>query len=351
MKKLNILILCGGQSGEHEVSLQSAYSIFQNIDRNQYEPILVGIKKDGTWCFDQELILDTDKPDQIHLNPAANEVHLINGKLDGKTMDCVFPVLHGTFGEDGCMQGFLELQHLPYVGPGVAGSAIGMDKDIMKKMLKDAQLLSAKSVTLRKHQPMAEYKQISDQLGEVVFVKPCNLGSSVGVSKCRNKEEFEKAVQEAFSYDTKVIVEEFIQGREIELAVLGNYDLQVSIAGEVIPLADFYSYDAKYLDSEGAKLQIPAELKEVDLKRLQETALQAFQAMECQGLGRVDVFLTESGKIYINEINTLPGFTKISMYPKLWQESGLSYPDLIGKLIQLAIERQEEKEQLNRNFF
>ena len=263
----------------------------------------------------------------------------------GRGIDVVFPVLHGPFGEDGTVQGLLRLADVPFVGAGVLGSAVGMDKDVMKRLLRDAGIPVGKFITLRAGDKLS-FKDAKKKLGSPLFVKPANLGSSVGVSKVRTETEFKKAVKEAFQFDTKVIVEEFIEGREIECSVLGNDDPIASVPGEIILHDDFYSYDAKYIDENGASLEIPAKLDAKTRKLVQETAVRTFKALECEGMGRVDSFVTKDGRVVVNEINTIPGFTSISMYPKLWEASGISYSKLVDKLIQLAIERFEKQRKL-----
>jgi D-alanine-D-alanine ligase len=259
----------------------------------------------------------------------------------------IFPVLHGPFGEDGTIQGLAKLANIPCVGPGILGSAVGMDKDVMKRLLRDAGIPNARFVTLSAmNHNRVSYDALKIKLGQTLFIKPANLGSSVGISKVRNEDEFIKAIKLAFDYDLKVIVEEEIRGREIECAILGNENPMASVPGEIIPKADFYSYEAKYLDEDGAALSIPAQLPEYLAKQIQDLALQTFRVLECQGMSRVDIFLTPDEKLYVNEINTIPGFTKISMYPKLWEYSGIPYSELVDRLIQLAIEDHDKRNRL-----
>lgn len=358
MNKIRVGILFGGRSAEHEVSLQSAKNVVEAIDKGKYEVVLVGIDKTGKWLLpDQsEFLLNADDPKRVSINDAhETDVALVPQSrgalttLSGETplpaLDVVFPILHGPFGEDGTVQGLLKLAGVPFVGASVLGAAVGMDKDVMKRLLRDAGLPIGKFLTFRYEERVA-FEETKKELGLPMFVKPANLGSSIGVSKVRNEEEFKKAVEEAFQYDTKIIVEEFISGRELECAILGNDHPEASGVGEVIPQRDFYSYEAKYIDEDGAILKIPADIPEETVKRIQETALKTFQALEGVGLGRVDVFLTAEDQIFVNEINTMPGFTKISMYPQLWAQSGISYPDLIDRLITLAIERFAQERQL-----
>jgi len=265
------------------------------------------------------------------------------GKLfEGKNVDVVFPILHGPFGEDGTMQGLLKLANIPFVGAGVLGSAIGMDKDVMKRLLRDAGISVAQFLTLRR-QDTPDYNDVTKELGLPLFVKPANMGSSVGVSKVNNEADFIDAVKEAFKYDNKILIEENILGHEIECSVLGNESPIVSVPGEVIPRHEFYSYEAKYVDENGAGLEIPAKLSDEETDKIKSIALKTFKVLECEGFGHVDCFLTKEGKVYVNEINTIPGFTSISMYPKLWEASGISYSELIDKLIQLAIDRFQKE--------
>jgi len=319
MKK--VCILCGGKSAEHEISLLSAENIFNAIDRTKFEPALVKIEKSGQWQSNWQM-------------------------NDLNQFDVVFPILHGPFGEDGTIQGLLKLADIPFVGPDVLGSAVGMDKDIMKRLLRDAQIPIGKFIVLKSSEKMITFAEAESVVGNPLFIKPANMGSSVGISKVHNEAEFTAAVKDAFLYDTKIIIEEFISGREIECAVLGNEDPAASIPGEIIPTHDFYSYDAKYLDENGASLQIPANLDDGTKKRIQKLAVKVFKVLACEGLSRVDFFLKDNGEILVNEINTMPGFTKISMYPKMWEASGISYTDLITRLIELAINRFERDRKL-----
>jgi D-alanine-D-alanine ligase len=258
----------------------------------------------------------------------------------------VFPILHGPFGEDGTIQGFLKLADIPFVGPGVLGSAVGMDKDAMKRLLRDAGVPIGKFLTVKSHERVPAFAEVEAALGKPVFIKPANMGSSVGISKVHDEGEYAAAIQDAFQFDTKIIIEEFIPGREIECAVLGNEEPAASSPGEVIPSHEFYSYDAKYLDENGAMLKIPAQLDGQTTKKIQQLAIQTFQTLCCEGLSRVDFFLKESGEIMVNEINTMPGFTRISMYPKMWETAGITYTELITRLIELAISRYEKERRL-----
>jgi D-alanine-D-alanine ligase len=359
-KKLRVGILFGGQSAEHEVSLQSAKNVIEALDKEKYEPVLIGIDKSGRWeLHDQSsYLLNETNPKLIALNKTNTTVSLAPWKTDqtiqgtgndalyGK-IDVIFPVLHGPFGEDGTIQGLLKLAHLPFVGAGVLGSAVGMDKDVMKRLLKNAGIPIGKFLCFRlSERSEIRFDTIVKNLGLPFFIKPANLGSSVGVSKVHTNEEFDKAIDDAFSYDTKVLIEEFIDCREVECAVLGNDDPKASVAGEIIPSHEFYSYEAKYIDEDGAKLVIPADLPVDVLAKVQLLAVETFRVLCCEGMARVDFFLTKENEVYVNEINTIPGFTKISMYPKLWEASGIGYTELLDMLIELALERFAKEQRL-----
>ncbi len=320
-KKIRVGVLFGGKSAEHEVSLQSARNVINALDTNKHQITEILIDKSGTWPIDN------------------------SSKNLRESFDVIFPVLHGPFGEDGSIQGLLKVANVPFVGAGVLGSAVGMDKEIMKRILRDSGLPIGKFVTVRSHEEIT-FVQAKKQLGLPMFVKPANMGSSVGVSKIKNEKEFKAALVEAFKYDTKVLIEEMIVGREIECSVLGNEHPIASVPGEVIPHHEFYSYDAKYIDENGAGLEVPAKLPKNLIKKVQEYAVKTFLALNCEGLGRVDMFLKKDGSIFINEINTIPGFTKISMYPKLWAASGMPQPKLLDNLIKLAVERFKRDQKL-----
>jgi D-alanine-D-alanine ligase len=361
MKKITVGILFGGKSAEHEVSLQSAKNVYEAIDRNRYEPVLIGIDKSGRWLLNDasRFLLNPEDPKRISLNPDGEKVALApSGGLltanllsaGGLKLDVIFPILHGPFGEDGTVQGLLKLADLPFVGPGVLGSAAGMDKDVMKRLLRDSGIAIGKFLAIRSSGEVPPFTEVTKALGLPFFIKPANMGSSVGISKVHNETEYLPAVSGAFQFDTKIIIEEFIPGRELECAVLGNENPAASVPGEVIPSHEFYSYNAKYLDENGARLEIPARLPEQTVKRVQELAIQTFKALCCEGLSRVDFFLRENGELLVNEINTMPGFTKISMYPKLWEASGISYTGLISRLIDLAFERYRNEKSLKTSF-
>ncbi|MBT6254490.1 D-alanine--D-alanine ligase [Candidatus Uhrbacteria bacterium] len=338
MKK-NVAILFGGQSAEHDVSLMSAQSVYDALDKEKYNPVLIGIDKSGRWLLgsDAEIVKVDPKGDEVVLVPGGGGkiYNMTNPDVD-LVIDVVFPVLHGPFGEDGTIQGLLKLTGVPFVGAGVLGSAVGLDKDVMKRLLRDADIPIGKFVAVRSGDKIPSFQEIESQLGSPVFIKPANMGSSVGVSKARDAQEYEAAVKEAFRFDDKVLIEEMIEGRELECAVLGNENPVASVAGEVIMDDGFYTYDEKYSDVSEANLVIPAEISDEATKQIKEIALRTFKTLECRGMGRVDVFLKANGDIMVNEINTIPGFTKSSMYPKLWEVSGVSYEELVGKLIESA---------------
>ncbi len=314
-KKIKVAIIFGGKSAEHEVSLQSAKNIIRAIDKKKYWVVPIKIAKNGRFDFKKLC-----------------------------SVDVAFPVLHGPFGEDGTIQGLLKLAGIPFVGAGVLGSAVGMDKDVMKRLLRDAQMPIAKFLVF-KNSDSLDFESIVKKLGLPLFVKPANLGSSVGINKVKNKKDFSKAIADAFQYDRKILVEEYIQGREIECSVLGNDNPIASVPGEIIANDEFYSYKAKYIDENGAMLEIPAKIPEDTKKKVQDLAIKTFKTLCCEGLARVDFFLRKNSDVVVNEINTIPGFTAISMYPKLWETSGIAYKELIDKLIQLSLKRfyQEQK--------
>lgn len=359
MKK-KVGIVFGGKSSEHEVSLQSAKNIVDAINLDKYEVYLLGIDKQGKWHVNDRsrYLINEEDPSLIALNktgkgiavvPGAEENQIIQtgSDINMDQLDVIFPIVHGTLGEDGSLQGMLRMANIPFVGSSVLGSAISMDKDIAKRLLRDAGLNVARGYSFRKaKQNQISYQDIAAELGTLLFIKPANQGSSVGVHKVETEEEFNHAIQDAFMYDHKVLVEEAVEGREIECSVLGNDHPIASVPGEILPTVEFYSYEAKYIDESGARLKIPAVLEKSMAEQIQAAAIQAFEALNCEGLARVDVFLKEDNTIIINEINTLPGFTKISMYPKLWEESGISYRELIEILIELAIERHQRDQQL-----
>ena len=357
MKK-TVALIFGGKNSEHEVSMKSAKNVFEALDRNRFDPILVGISKEGSWFrFPSEDIFtrspslhDRSLPDNaepVTLISYHGEPVLFSLKTHNRTpVHCAFPVLHGTLGEDGAIQGLFKMAHIPFVGCGVLSSAAGMDKDVMKRLMTLAGIKNARSILLTP-QSKPHYDDVVRELGTPFFIKPANAGSSVGVHKIKSGEDFVTHLKDSFLYDNKVLAEEYIQGREIECSVLGlNHNAKASIAGEIIPQHEFYSYEAKYLDDNGALIKIPAEIPSDIMRKVQELAVKTFQIMGCDGLTRVDFFLTKSNELYVNEINTLPGFTNISMYPKMWEASGLKYKDLVTKLVELAFEKFEADNKL-----
>ncbi|HTE40346.1 MAG TPA: D-alanine--D-alanine ligase family protein [Steroidobacteraceae bacterium] len=360
-QKARVAIVYGGQSAEHEISILSARYVVEALDRKRFEPVLLGIDKQGHWLKQSEtgLLASTRNPKDAALergapiNPlllAASSPSSASSNSDDDRVEIVFPVVHGTRGEDGAMQGLLELAGIPYVGSGVLGSAIGMDKDITKRLLIEAGIPVARFMTFRKHEfaahPLTTCRKAAC-LGFPLFAKPANLGSSVGVSKVSTRKQLNAALAYAFQFDDKVIVEERIVGREIECAILGGEKPHASAVGEIVVNSrdGFYSYAAKYLDPDGARLDVPAQLDRTTTARVQRLALRAFQALECYGLARVDFFLTPNGSILVNEINTLPGFTAISMYPKLWEKSGVAGAELVTRLLELALARHKCREE------
>jgi D-alanine-D-alanine ligase len=352
MTRMRVAIIFGGRSGEHEVSVVSASSIFKHIDRGQYDPIPIRIEKDGRWVVPREPPAAT----------SAGEV-LAKGSGDGGTVvepfaaiaadrvDAVFPVLHGPYGEDGTIQGVFELANVPYVGAGVLASAVGMDKAVMKRLFDARGLRIVPYLVALRHEwardPRAITGQVSSSLRYPVFVKPANLGSSVGISKAASEAHLAAAMELALAYDRKVVVEQGVpDAREIECAVLGNDDPQTSVPGEIIPTREFYDYESKYLD-DGVRLLVPAPLTPEQAGEVARQAVEAFKAVDCSGMCRVDFLMArQTGETFLNEVNTIPGFTTVSMYPRLWEATGVPYPSLIDRLIRLAVERHAEKQSL-----
>lgn len=357
MNKTRVGILFGGKSAEHEVSVRSARNVYDALDKDKFEPVLIGIAPSGKWVLaDVEKLLDgpanatdrtVDSGEGVEavMRPESRGMLVENSSDKETAVDVVFPILHGTFGEDGTIQGLLKLADVPFVGPSVLGSAIGMDKDVTKRLLAQADIDIAPYVAIRRGDTY-EKDEIVDMLDMPLFVKPANLGSSVGISKVESVEDLKSAINEAFLYDNKVLIESAIIGREIECAVLGNEEPRASTIGEVIPSRDFYSYEAKYLDENGAKIVIPADVPEHIVEKVQDVAVRVVKVLECEGMTRVDVFVTPDEKVIVNEVNTIPGFTSISMYPKMWEKSGLGYTDLITELINLATARYERDKKL-----
>jgi D-alanine-D-alanine ligase len=355
-KRLRIGVLFGGRSGEHEVSLASAASVIRALDPEKYEAVPIGISKDGRWLIGsgaQKMLPDVIKSGQRVMLPAdptaAALVPLGEGAGQGASrVDVIFPVLHGTFGEDGTVQGLLDLAGLPYVGAGVLGSAVGMDKDVQKRLFIQAKLpvvdyLCIPRSDWERHRA-AVLQAVQKKFRFPLFVKPATLGSSVGMTKVGSKRQLPDALDLAGEFAQKILVERAVTGREIEVAVLGNEEPRASIPGEIVPHREYYDYAAKYLE-EGTRLVIPAPLAKAQVRKLQEDAVRVFQCVECSGMARVDFFLERrTGKIFVNEINTIPGFTSISMYPKMWEASGIGYRELIDRLIELALSAHREKQ-------
>jgi D-alanine-D-alanine ligase len=367
-KRLRVGVLFGGRSGEHEVSLVSAASVIRGLDPDKYEAVPIGISKEGHWLIGiaaasalkqgatqkllpevlrngQRIVMAAD-PTDAALIPLDRTAQNKTGAM-GQRLDVVFPVMHGTYGEDGTIQGLLDLAGLPFVGAGVLGSAIGMDKDVAKKLLQHAKIPVVPWVTVYRtdweRAPKSVQKQIEKKFRYPVFVKPATLGSSVGMSKVHSRAELAPALDLASEFAMKILVERAVSAREIEVSVLGNHDPKASVAGEIVPHREFYDYTAKYLE-EGTALIIPAKLKPAQMKKIQQLAVSAFRTLELSGMARVDFFLEKKGgKLFLNEVNTIPGFTSISMYPKLWEATGIPFRELIDRLITLALEVHQEK--------
>jgi D-alanine-D-alanine ligase len=352
-RKLRVGVLFGGRSGEHEVSLASAASIIRGLDPNKYEAVPIGITKEGHWLAGagaQKMLPEVLKTGQrvaMSADPSDAALISLDGDARGQKLDVIFPVIHGTFGEDGTMQGLLELAGLPFVGAGVLGSAIGMDKDVAKKLLQVAGIPVVPWIAVQRadweRDPKAIRRAVEKKFKYPVFVKPATLGSSVGMTKVHSRAELGPALDLAAEFAMKIMVEKAVSAREIEVSVLGNHDPRASVPGEIVPHREFYDYTAKYLE-DGTQLLIPAKLKKSEVKKIQAMAIAAFGALELSGMARVDFFVEKrGGKIFLNEVNTIPGFTSISMYPKLWEADGIPFRELITKLIALALERHREK--------
>lgn len=382
-QKVKVALIFGGRSGEHEVSIASAQSVYRALDKSKYDVTLIGIDKVGRWVAPEQasLLVESQNPRLILLNEMRESVTLVPYesknqliplalRSDSKNseglrsfessmeqnFDVILPILHGSYGEDGTIQGLLELANIPYVGSGVLGSALGMDKDLSRKLFAAAGIPVVKTRVLKRHDfvksPEKWIEKMAEEFSFPHFVKPVNAGSSLGVHKVKSLEEALAHYKDAFQYDVKVLVEQAVQARELEVSVLGNDEPKASVVGEIIPRHEFYSYEAKYIDQEGAELVIPAtDLSEAESLELRNYAVLAFKAIECRGLARVDFFMDrQTRKIFLNEINTIPGFTSISMYPKLWEASGLKYPQLLEELISLAIESNREKNSLKTSY-
>jgi D-alanine-D-alanine ligase len=366
LRKLRVAVLFGGRSAEHEISLLSARNVVQALDRERFEPMLIGIDKNGRWLLQEEAVLlaAARDPRLARLELSASSVSLLAHPNDhgeatltvaggaSEAIDVVFPVLHGPMGEDGCIQGLLELAGVPYVGSGVLGSAVGMDKDVMKRLLAQAEIPIVPYETVRLYEWVRHRDAVVERCSALVFplfVKPANMGSSVGVTKVKNLASLAAAIDAAFEFDTKVVVEQGIEGvREIECSVLGDEDPIASVPGEIVVdhPDGFYSYAAKYIDEHGATTRIPADLTTAEASAVQLLALRTFRTLEGSGLARLDFFMDKNRSLYVNEINTLPGFTSISMYPKMWEASGIPPRELVTRLVDLAIARTQRRRKL-----
>jgi D-alanine-D-alanine ligase len=368
IKKIKVALIFGGRSAEHEVSVKSVKNVCEAIDKNRFEPILMGISQSGTWYFFQsvkeieniQVLKDEDLKTKFPILSFSSvfQKALFTPKYENSVttekvfeVDVAFPIMHGTFGEDGCIQGLLQMLNLPFVGCGVLSSSLCMDKDMMKRAFVQAKIPTSQWEILKSWEPTRSYEDLVSKLGSPFFIKPANAGSSVGVHKIKSFEDFEKNLKDAFLYDHKVLAETFVLGREVECSVLGlTSSPQASLPGEVIPKHEFYSYEAKYLDNNGAVIRIPADLSENLVEKIQAMAKKVYTSLDCSGLSRVDFFVTSKNEIFVNEINTIPGFTNISMYPKMWEASGIKYQDLISQLVDFALAKHKMENELKRTF-
>ncbi len=353
MSKTKVAILYGGRSVEHGVSINSAKNIFEFIDKDKFEAFPIGISKKGVWYLTPAVDKEMEKgsPLQLQLNPGNPTFKTKEGKEFN--VDVVFPVLHGTDGEDGSIQGLLKAMELPMVGTGVLGSAMSMSKLVTKRLLKEAgvPVTKFKAVSFDQKDTL-KFPELEAEFGLPFMVKAASLGSSVGISKVKTEADFIVAVKEAFRYDDTLLIEQYVKGREIECAILGNYPPQASLPGEIIinPKYEFYTFDAKYVDGEAVRIDVPAKLDSSIAEKIRELSIKTYQALHCEDFSRIDLFLSDDGKIYINEINTIPGFTNSSMYPMMWKDRGVSFTELISKLIALCIERFERSKRIERDF-
>lgn len=355
---MRLALLYGGRSGEHEVSCRSAASILKNLDPRKYDVFPVAVDHNGLWFLQEglepgrvgdSLRVDTDRP-RVGVLPGSG----LTAGSDTLPVDIAFPIIHGSFGEDGTIQGLLEMAGLPYVGSGVLGSAAGMDKEVMKRLWREAGLPTAPFATLYDTSELSDLGRRLAAAGlsgdEELFVKPARGGSSVGISRAKGEEALRRALSTAFRYDTKAIVERRVPGREIECAVIGNDEVETFPPGEIIPQDGFYDYDAKYVNPDGARLEVPAELPEEQLEQIREVAARAYRTLEAEGYARVDLFVSPEGSIFLNEINTIPGFTTISMFPRMCQVGGLKYSEILDRLINLGMERYKKREALEYRY-
>jgi D-alanine-D-alanine ligase len=351
LNKIRVGVVFGGRSGEHEISLRSAESVLRSLDPNKYEIVPIGITHEGKWLSPRAAKALLPPKETIETTLVKGVPAPLTAEPNGAgKVDVIFPVLHGTYGEDGTIQGLFDLANIPYVGGGVLGSAVGMDKDVMKRLLRDARLPVGDFWTIKKSEVENFIKERSSDLPYPVFVKPANLGSSVGISKVYVPDALRAALVIAAEYDRKIVIEQGVDAREIEIAVLGNDDPIASVPGEIIPSREFYDYEAKYV-TEDSRLVIPAPMSPEQTEEAKRLAIATLKVLEGSGLGRVDLFLERgTGKFYVNEINTMPGFTSISMYPKLWDASGIPYAELLDRLIALALERHAEKNKLRTKY-
>ncbi|WHY80957.1 D-alanine--D-alanine ligase [Siminovitchia fortis] len=351
---MKLCLLYGGKSAEHEVSLQTAKAVIHALDKNKFDIFPIFITKEGKWVQGPQITGPVEDVKYLQFpgdrESAANEI--MPSSLDSG-FDMVFPLLHGPNGEDGTVQGMLELLNIPYVGNGVLASSAGMDKVVMKNIFAQAGLDQVKYVSFIRSAWEADreaaYKQVEEKIGYPSFVKPANLGSSVGISKCDNREELKAAFEDAFRYDRKIIIEEGVIAREIEVGILGNDELACSVPGEIVPKKEFYDYEAKYEDG-STELVIPADISEAVYNQIREMAFTAYKSLDCSGLARMDFFVSPDGRVLINEVNTMPGFTPFSMFPLLWKNTGVPYPQLIERLVELGRQRYEEKQKIIHSF-
>ncbi len=353
-EKLQVGLLFGGRSVEHEISIRSARNVFQHLDRSFFDPVLIGITKEGHWHLVEDMDQPIDSAPSLTLSLGHSKHTFPTTDNQGGTgpLDVIFPVLHGTDGEDGSIQGMLQSVNIAFAGSGVLGSSVAMDKLMSKNIMLNEGIPTSKFVAIKGQNSNVSYEQVINSLGSPFMVKPISLGSSVGISKVASEEEFTKALAETTRYDQAILAEEFISGRELECAILGNEQAKASDPGEIIvsPQYEFYTYKAKYEDPNAVEIKIPAVLDTSMVEQIKDLSLRVYKALRCEDFARVDLFLKDDQSIYINEINTIPGFTNSSMFPSLWAQHGISYSDLITKIINLAMERFESKKKLNRDY-
>ena len=352
MSKVKVAILYGGKSVEHKISLNSARNILEHIDKDKFEPFTIGISEQGDWYLTDGITSEFDELTPLHFKLSNSSPTFVAGDQE-YTADIIFPVLHGTDGEDGSIQGFLQAFDLPFAGSGVLGSAVSMSKLYSKRLLQAAGIPTSRFISVSSSErDQLTYEHVSSQLGLPFMAKAANLGSSVGVSKVKSESDFAQAVEEGFKYDSLMLFEAFVNGRELECSILGNDEAMASNPAEIVisPDYEFYTYEAKYLDPNAVELKVPAQLDQETAERIRELSLKAYQALGCEDFARVDLFLTVDGEILINEINTIPGFTNSSMFPMMWKERGISYKDLLTKIIDLAFERRNKLKNISNEF-